>query len=255
MGNKVTKLIVSLLIIGIVPVKPAYAATITVSPGQSIQSAANSANSGDTVSVSAGIYNETVSVSRPGITFQANGAVTMKGFHITPSGDNTTVSGFRIDDTPLSGIELFGSDSIIKNNIITRGRNAGIFVTGQNNLIENNDVSNIIQPKPHSEGGDANCMSFFNSGHVFRGNTCHDIYRNGTTVTDAHIDAFQTWDWPRIGGAGHDILFEKNVLLYPMGVAVGWMIHGPTYNITIKNNIIYNVLGASIVGGVIISRF
>ena len=62
--------------------------------------------------VSVGTYGETVSVSRSGITFQANDVVTMKGFNNT--GNNMTVSGFRIDDSPGYGVELRGSNSTIK---------------------------------------------------------------------------------------------------------------------------------------------
>ena len=233
-NNKLLLSFILSLIIFLSSTIPILAATITVSSGQSIQSAANSANSGDTVTVSAGTYNETVSVSRPGITFQANGSVTTKGFYIT--GNNTTVTGFTVNDTPSYGIEVSGSNSIIKNNTVTRGKNSGFMVSGQNHLIENNDVSKIVQPKSHSSGGDANCFTFFGSGHIFRGNYCHDISNDGILASDAHIDGFQTWNWGSMGGVGHDILFEKNVMIYPDDGKI-WNIEDGAYNITIKNNI------------------
>lgn len=217
-------------------------------PWKTIQKAANTVDPNNTVSVASGTYNETVRVSRAGISFQASGVVTMKGFDVT--GNNTTVMGFRVDDTPSSGIDVHAENVVIKNNIITRGRNAGMFVAGKNNLIENNDISKIVQPKPHSDGGDANCFSFFGSGHIFRGNTCHDIYSDGVLVTDAHIDAFQTWDWGSMGGIAHDIVFEKNVLIYPHGgTSKGLIMTGGAYDIMVKNNIIYSKTGVSLVGG------
>lgn len=249
---------------------------LQTSPWRTIQKAANTLNSGNTVIVLAGTYGEKVSVSRSGIIFRASGLVNMKGFYIT--GNNITVKGFSItnlnnteengidargsnivieqniiNDVPSNGIEVRGSNSIIKNNIVSRGRNAGIFIAGQNNLIENNDVSKIIQPKPHSSGGDANCMSFFGSGHIFRGNYCHDIYSDGVLVTDAHIDAFQTWNWTSMGGVGHDVLFEKNILTYPIKgqeyFGKGWNMEEGAYNITIKNNVILANLIVLIIDG------
>ncbi|MEK7495606.1 MAG: right-handed parallel beta-helix repeat-containing protein [Patescibacteria group bacterium] len=204
---------------------------------RTIQKAANTLNSGDTVIVSVGTYGETVSVSRSGITFQANDVVTMKGFNIT--GNNMTVSGFRIDDSPGYGVELRGSNSTIKNNIITKAKNACILAAGQNFLIENNDCSHTIQPT--TNGGDADCFRYFGGGHTFRGNYCHDIPWDGVLVRDAHTDCFQTWDWTSLGGVGHDILFEKNVCILPFrggGFAAKiWQAEEGAYNLTMKNNI------------------
>lgn len=208
-----------------------------ISPWRTIQKATNTLSSGETVIVSVGTYGETVNVSRSGIIFQANGVVTMKGFYIT--GNNTTVTGFIVNDSPGYGVELRGSNSTIKNSTITKARNACIFVAGQNNLIENNDCSYTIQP--YTNGGDADCFRYFGGGHTFRGNYCHDIPWDGVLVRDAHTDCFQTWNWTSIGGVGHDILFEKNVCILPFrGGGFGakiWQAEEGAYNLIMKNNI------------------
>ena len=240
MGNK---LILLFVILGF-SVTPALAATITVSPGQSIQSAANAANPGDTIIVVTGIYNETVSVSRPGITFEADGLVNTDGFYIT--GNNTIVTGFIFDDVPGYGVNVRSNGSIIKNNTITKARNACIFVAGQNNLIENNDCSYTIQP--YTNGGDADCFRFFGGGHIFRGNYCHDMPIDGVLVRDPHMDGFQTWNWSVMGGVGHDTIFEKNVVIFPEN-GKGWNIEEGAYNITIKNNVILANLIVLIIDG------
>lgn len=207
------------------------------SPWRTIQKAANTLNSNDIAIVSAGTYDETVAVSRSGIVFQTNGVVTMKGFYIT--GNNTTVTEFIVNDSPGYGVELRGSNSTIKNSTIAKARNACIFVAGQNNLIENNECSNTIQPT--TNGGDADCFRYFGGGHTFRGNYCHDIPWDGVLVRDAHTDCFQTWNWTSIGGVGHDILFEKNVCILPFsGGGFGakiWQAEEGAYNLIMKNNI------------------
>jgi parallel beta-helix repeat protein len=221
------------------------AAGTLAAPWRTIQKAANVAPANSTVIVATGTYAEFVSIIRSSIAFQAQGA-TVKGFYIT--GSNVTVSGFAINDSPSYGVELRGSNSTIKNNIITRGKSSGIWVSGVNNLIENNDVSKVIQLKPDASGGDANCITFFGSGHVFRGNYCHDIYSDGVLVTDAHIDGFQTWNWLSVGGVGHDVLFEDNYMSFPINGKI-WNMEQGAYNITIKNNVTISGLVLLIIDG------
>ena len=154
-----------------------------------------------------------------------------------------------IHDVGGYGIQLMPSSSncVIRNNIIVRARNAGIFVSGQNHIIENNDVSKTIQPYPHSAGGDADCMRFFGSNHTFVSNYCHDIYSDGVLVTDAHIDGFQTWNWVSMGGAGHDILFENNTMMFQRGGKI-WQVEGG-HNLTMKNNVTLAIQTVLIIDG------
>ena len=135
---------------------PAFASTITVSPGQSIQSAANNANAGDTIVVNAGTYNERVSVTRSGasgspITFQAQGIVITRGFNVTAS--YITIKDFQIKDTVYekanvklgAGVYLNGSNSLIENNYIQDAVLYGIFINNgtKNNTVRNNRIFHV----------------------------------------------------------------------------------------------------------------
>jgi hypothetical protein len=239
-------------------------------PWRTIQKAASVAPANSSVIVLAGTYAEYVSIIRSSLTFQAQGVVIMRGFSITANdisvkgfsisnssgggsgvyakGSNIVIEQNIINDVPGYGIEINATNSRVKGNIVTKGRNSGVWVSGQNNLIENNDISKIVQPTPNSVGGDANCFTFFGGGHTFRGNYCHDIYSDGVLVTDAHIDGFQTWNWVSVGGVGHDIVFEKNVMSYPINGKI-WNMEEGAYNITIKNNVTISGLILLIIDG------
>jgi parallel beta-helix repeat protein len=220
------------------------------SPWKTIQKAENTANSGDTVIVSTGTYTERVSVTRPGITFQAQGTVTMNGFHVTA--DNAVVNGFEITnssnsdeengtgvyvraknctiennyvhDTAREGILLSDSsltqtatqNCTVKNNKVYHAEMAGIVIQGQNHLVEGNEVWGTEQygplwPNPPSYI-DADGLRYFGSGHTFRNNYIHDIPSDGVINVDPHTDCFQTWGDPAVG---HDILFDSNLCVLP----------------------------------------
>jgi len=49
---------------------PAYAQTIDVFPGESIQAAINGASSGDTIQLHEGVYEDVASIKTDGITLQ-----------------------------------------------------------------------------------------------------------------------------------------------------------------------------------------
>ena len=153
---------------------PIKAATITVLPGESIQSKCLSlANSGDTCEIMAGTFNERVSMSKSGITLKAKGKVNINAATIT--GNSNTLSGFTITD---------------------KSADAGIKVQSNNNLIENNEISHTRQ-----DG-----IRFFGSNNVFRENFIHDIL-DPSVGGDPHADCFQTWGW---NWETKNILFEKN---------------------------------------------
>ena len=182
-------------------------------PWQTIQKAAIEMPEGDTAIVLEGNYPERVYITRPSLTFKAQGEVVMQGFSI--QADNTTISGFTIisltDDIPAGigidvpsagfcliennrflfniwgGVRLFGStddpdashDCIVRNNIFFRNGMYAAEIRGQNHLIENNDVSHTIQHHPCSSSTEdwlnANGFNYHGSGHIFRGNYIHDI--------------------------------------------------------------------------------
>jgi hypothetical protein len=212
------------------------------------------------------------------ITFQAQGTVTMHGF--TVKADYISILGFDISNTPDDstdgvGIYVLGSDCDLEDNYVhyaTRGgillwansgqydktsdcvvrnnrlyENAmmGISVMGQDHLIEDNEIWGTIQYHPNWHNPpswvDADGITFFGSGHVFRGNYIHDIHYGIPENPDPHIDCFQTYGGDKI--AGHDILFDGNLCDNPdtlpeLSLAgKAFQMEGGAHDITIRNNI------------------
>ena len=194
-------------------------------PWLTVQKAANTIVAGDTCLVSAGSYNEYVSVAYSGasgnmITFEAAANVTIRGFsingknYIRINGFEITNQGFSdfqstsqisllvlssigteiinnyIHDTTFCGIKLHDSGSsqrvIIRNNKIsfpgkgsngTGGGAAGIIATGDQILIENNDISHVTD-----------YIALYGQYNVVRNNTFHDSY--GATDFPSSADPF-----------------------------------------------------------------
>jgi parallel beta-helix repeat protein len=221
-------------------------------PWQTIQKAADSLNSGDTVIVRVGSYQERVHVNRSGslnnpITFQAEGVVVLKGFTITA--DNIHIDGFeitgavhsdwrsgwgisvrgdncRIEDNYVhyntdGGISIDHRDDdhstgcLIKNNRVYRNGQVGIEVHGREHVVEGNEIWGTIQYHPDwtSPWADADGFRVFGEGHILRNNYVHDINYDGVMVVNAHIDCFQTWD-----DSTHEVLknsiIEKNRCIF-----------------------------------------
>ena len=145
------------------------------SPWKTIQKAANSMPSGSTATVLAGNYLQEITVSGLNLTFVAQGAVVTKAWDI--SGNSNTINGFTITDS---------------------SSNWGIRTTGNNNLIEGNEIYHTMQ-----DG-----IWFFGSYNIFRGNYIHDIL--DPSASDTHVDCFQTWSWD---WDVTNVLFEKNVCI------------------------------------------
>jgi hypothetical protein len=106
-------------------VKHIQAATITVSPGQSIQSAVNSANAGDTVQIRAGTYNESISVSRSGT---ASAPIVITGY----PGERPVIDG---QNSRSSGISIRGSYITVSNLKVTNHTGHDIDVDRSSNVV------------------------------------------------------------------------------------------------------------------------
>jgi parallel beta-helix repeat protein len=255
----------------------------SASPFKTIQKAANTAQSGDSVSVLAGNYPERVTVNR-GITFQAQGTVVTRGF--TVNADNVTIRGFEITDTPGSGntgwgIYLAGSNCVIednyihyairggiiiasssvsncqiRNNRLYRNSQMGMDIRGQYHLIEDNEIWGTIQYHPSWTNPpswvDADGIHFFGTGHIFRGNYIHDILYSDPQNPTPHIDCFQTWaDDP--GDAANSITFEQNICDNMQSLSQnknghGFMLEGGVHHLYIKNNILKAYMGINTAG-------
>jgi len=199
-------LLIFLLLLG-----NAYAVEIIVNPGNSIQSAIDSASNGDIIMVQPGTYNEDISVSNTGITViseQRRSAIVNK---VSLTGTNSRVEGFRIqssgngdcadvsgsgnefvdnsiDQCKRYGLKVSGSDNLIQLNYLYKPH-LGIQVTGSNNIIERNEIEGLYK---YGTLGDCDYSRFFGTGHIFRHNWFHGMIRS--EVGSAHVDCFQTFD-------------------------------------------------------------
>ena len=219
-------------------------------PWRTILKATNSLKSGDTAIIQSGIYNEHVNIPNSGITLQAEGKVITKAIDI--SGNSDTIRGFTITDPSSEW---------------------GIRTSGNNNLIEGNEIYHTRQ-----DG-----IWFFGSYNTFRGNNIHDIL-DPSAPQDSHVDCFQTWGWDwdttnvliernicinkRTTGHNDFVMLERNttsevrditfrnnifVIYHAVWSSLNftWP-HGEyeVYNITVVNNTIVNLSGMGGVTGI-----
>ena len=208
-------------------------------PWRTIQKAANTMVPGDMVIVLAGQYTENVSITLSGqsnkpIIYQGSANTLVRGRFAIP-GSYVQVKGFEVvqtdpgGDTSVSTIQVDGDYvQIIDNNIhdgygpgirtttasaygIFKGntiRNAvqtGLYIEGQNHLIENNEISRTRDYLRNSSTyrTDANGINFFGKNNVFRGNYIHDLWHTDC-LGAPHIDCIQTWK------NAEYITFERN---------------------------------------------
>jgi parallel beta-helix repeat protein len=172
-------------------------------PWRTIQRAANSLVSGDSVTVQPGDYPELVEVNRSGNSFIANGRVTMRGFYV------------------------LGSANLVRGFVITNPESEyGIRVEGSNNVIQGNDISDTNQ-----DG-----IWFFGNGNRITGNRIHDIVSPANAVNDPHTDCFQTW------GPAENIIIEKNVCNHTRTSGTNQIgqissVKTPVRNLIFRNNV------------------
>ncbi|MBV7536723.1 hypothetical protein KW842_13185 [Duganella sp. sic0402] len=126
-------------------VSPAHAVTITVSPGQSIQTAVNTANAGDTVRVLAGTYAQKVLISAKSgsatafITLKADTGVILSGSGLTPAGREGLITIKNSNYVRVEGFDVTGLTSSGSNTPV------GILIegNGSNLQIVNNKIHGI----------------------------------------------------------------------------------------------------------------
>ena len=140
--------------VGAVPHRSVVGTVHIVNPGDSIQTAVETAKPGDTIQVMPGIYSETVYIDKDdshlvGVIKQGNRA-TMDGLGklndaILYSGNNIIIENFRITRYKGNGIMgQAGNNFEIRNNVIVDTGIYGIFPQlGTNGLVEHNVVSGI----------------------------------------------------------------------------------------------------------------
>jgi hypothetical protein len=191
---------------------------------------------GDTVTVSAGTYSETVTQTTNGtsgsrIIYIAAGAVTVNRFLI--DGSYVTIDGFTITTTTTDWRAAVWANSTgvtVQNCTFTgnTGTCAVLFYTGSNGCIldnctikngygqrgmvsiygTNNTVSNCDFSSPN-QSDDRDAIHVFGTGHVISGNYFHGwSWPAGTP----HMDMIQTWT-DAVGGNARNILVENNLFI------------------------------------------
>lgn len=180
------------------------------SPLKTITRCMNKAVYGDTCKVLAGTYPEVVTVpkAKSGITFVAEGKAIAKAFLIY--GSNNVLRGFTLTD---------------------KQSKAGIRTYGDNNLVENNEITDTLE----------DCIWFWGEGNTFKNNYCHDIFddRNYPAV-DNHVDCWMTWDWDGDWKPATNIIFEGNRCIHNRahGSNQGFIVTGSkTKNLTFRGNV------------------
>ncbi len=220
------------------------------SPWSTVQKAADTVVAGDTVYVQAGTYDERATITASGTTsspifFEALGTAEINGFVL--DGDYIQVRGFtvRVISCAIAGqgfahgIDVTGSSSnfviennriiqmidgglhtapmtsagIIRNNYFEENAQTNLDIHGSGHLVENNEVNGAILKHPVCSSGndDANAITVFGTGHIFRNNYIHDL-RYGPYTGKAHIDCFQTFGGWQAGDPARNtaLLFEHN---------------------------------------------
>jgi parallel beta-helix repeat protein len=193
------------------------AATISVDPGGSIQSAIYAARAGDVIEVHSGVYYEHVNVNKRvilrGIGMPVLDA-TASGDAITLSADGIVLQGFRTINSGLwpgngsgeAGIEVLSNNNIVEGNNASNNSN-GIFIIGcHNNTVAGNTASSNLG---------FGIMLYNSSGNVIFKN---DFYRN--YKNNAYDNGANQWNNVTIGNYYGDLKAPAGSCRYTEGNSV-----------------------------------
>jgi len=129
--------------------------SVTVSPPESIQAAINNATAGDTILVSAGLYNESLQINKTiSLIGEDRDTTIINGinnqFIVSIMADNVTIQGFTIECTsnlsPSNGIYMYLSKGgTISNDIVENPQQGITLASSNNNTISSNIITNTQQ--------------------------------------------------------------------------------------------------------------
>lgn len=176
-----------------------FADEFIVEEGQSIQRAVDSANNGDTILISPGLYKESVKINKEvsitgeeGATIDGGG----DGNVITVTASNVVLKGLTIQNSGSgqedSGIYVKKGDrNVIQNNLLRNVQN-GIYLanSNENQLLENSITSDISHFSKRGNG----IHMFKGGGHLLRGNEIAKVqdgiyfdFTKGIQVAENHV--------------------------------------------------------------------
>lgn len=139
------KCLAALAAVIIILASPAIAGEIYVSAGESIQSAINAADPGDTILVQGGVFRECLNVSKPltlaGINSPQIDAGAM-GTAVLINAAGVNVTGFDIRTIRRTGIHVRTDNNIMLNNTISGCLDGIRLEHAQENQISSNDINN-----------------------------------------------------------------------------------------------------------------
>lgn len=223
----------------------ANAATIVVGSGASIQAGIDSAVAGDTVLVRAGLYHGGLTLDRA-IALEAEPGVTVRGNQaeraVSIQCSDCSVVGFTFVnfESGICADRLTGRNRVILRNNIQRRTNYGFWISGDDWVVENNEIDGIVRRAPT---GDADYARIFGNRHIVARNWFH-----GTQIpTDlgpgpnyAHTDCLQYYN--QNGEVLCDILIEENIFTdFVQGMFIGNETGNPlaVQRVVVRNNVFW----------------
>ncbi|OKY78518.1 MAG: Secreted protein with PKD repeat domain [Candidatus Methanohalarchaeum thermophilum] len=202
-----------------ITVKAKFIQAKIVEQGESIQKAIDEADSGDTIVVCPGTYQENINLNKEYLTVKSKADaqnVIIKG-RIVMSAEGTTLDGFTVNPE-----ETYTTDI---------GDRAGIRVTASNVLIENNIVEGV-----HGDAsGNEDTMSVHGIQIWSDGPTIKDIEITNNVVKDIINKGNPEEGWPHYGGA------------------VGVKVQGDVSNVLAEGNTIKDIHSAGWTYGIVTS--
>lgn len=158
-------------------------------PCKSFNKAMSLIQSGDVLYVMPGTYNQTLTISKSGVTVEGNGAVidttAQNGIKVAPTAQNVVVRGFTVTRTKSHSIFVEGKFVIIENNIV------------YHSILENGSITNGVITCNDTRWGSGIKAERGSSNVVFRNNTVYETCGEGIAATMSQnvvIEGNTVWD-------------------------------------------------------------